>query len=100
MSITLSIGIGEGAETFGESSDYASTAIEMALARGGDQVVIKNKEDLLYYGGKSQSVEKITRVKARVKAKALSELILSKKKIIIMGHKVMDIDSSVIFLKS
>ena len=92
MSITLSIGIGEGAETFGESSDYASTAIEMALARGGDQVVIKNKEDLLYYGGKSQSVEKTTRVKARVKAKALSELILSKKKIIIMGHKVMDID--------
>ena len=92
MSITLSIGIGDGAQNYSESSEYANMAMEMALARGGDQVVIKNKEELLYFGGKSQSVEKNTRVKARVKAKALSELILSKKNIVIMGHKVMDID--------
>ena len=91
-SVTLSIGIGEGGSTYAESSGYASMAIEMALARGGDQVVIKNKDGLVYFGGKSQSVERTTKVKARVKAKALSELMNSNKKVIIMGHKVMDID--------
>ena len=65
----------------------------MALGRGGDQAVVKNGEKIQYYGGKSQQLEKTTRVKARVKAHALRELLETKDRLLIMGHKIGDIDS-------
>ncbi len=92
MKVTLSIGIGDGAKDYGECYEYANMAMEMALARGGDQVVVKDKQGFSYFGGKSQAVERFNRVKARVKAKLLRDLIVNKPKVIIMGHKVMDID--------
>ena len=65
----------------------------MALGRGGDQAVVKTPEQIYYYGGKSQQVEKNTRVKARVKAHALHEIISSKDRVLIMGHRLGDVDS-------
>lgn len=93
MSVTLSIGIGIATESYTKSYDFARAAIDMALGRGGDQVVIKEKDSIRYYGGKSQHVEKTTRVKARVKAHALSELIEAKDHVLIMGHKLSDVDA-------
>lgn len=93
MSVTLSIGIGIAAESYTKSYDFARAAIDMALGRGGDQVVIKEKDSIRYFGGKSQHVEKTTRVKARVKAHALSELIEAKDHVLIMGHKMGDVDA-------
>lgn len=93
MSVTLSIGIGIADESYTKSYDFARAAIDMALGRGGDQVVIKEKDNIRYYGGKSQHVEKTTRVKARVKAHALSELIEAKDHVLIMGHKLSDVDA-------
>ena len=75
MTVTLSIGIGLNAPTYLQDYEYSRIAIEMALGRGGDQVVIKNGEKITYYGGKAQQMEKTTRVKARVKAQALKEFI-------------------------
>lgn len=92
INATLSIGVGIEGETFAQTHDFARNAIDMALGRGGDQAVIKQKDIIQYFGGKSQSVERNTRVKARVKAHAMRELIESKKKVLIMGHKNMDID--------
>lgn len=91
--ITISMGIGIQADTFRKRQEYARTAIDLALARGGDQVVIKTKDNLLYYGGKSIQQEKNTRVKARVKAHALRESIEAADKIIIMGHRIPDVDA-------
>lgn len=93
MSVTLSIGVGVGGLTYAQNFEYARTAIDLALGRGGDQAVVKTKEGVTYYGGKSQRVEKNTRVKARVKAQALKELMLTKERVIIMGHRNPDIDS-------
>lgn len=93
MAVTLSIGIGMNGETYTQNYEYARTAIDMALGRGGDQAVVKNGEKIQYYGGKSQQLEKTTRVKARVKAHALRELLETKDRLFIMGHKIGDIDS-------
>jgi len=93
MAATLSIGIGEGGETYEETYQFARTSIDFALARGGDQVVIKDRDNTSYYGGKSQKVEKQTRVKARVKAHALRETMESKDNVLIMGHNLSDVDS-------
>ena len=93
MRVTLSIGIGDGGETFSQSYEFARQAIDLALGRGGDQAVVKNHEDISYFGGKSNSKEKTTRVKARVKAHAFRELIESRDRIFIMGHRIMDIDA-------
>lgn len=93
MSVTISIGLGVNADTFNSSYEYARAAIDLALGRGGDQAVIKDREKICYYGGKSISVEKSTRVKARVKAHAFREFVEAKDKVIIMGHKIGDIDS-------
>ena len=93
MSVTISIGLGVNADTFISSYEFARAAIDLALGRGGDQAVVKDREKISYYGGKSVSVEKSTRVKARVKAHAFREFIEAKDKIVIMGHKVGDIDS-------
>lgn len=93
MSVTLSIGLGMNGETYSQNYDFARMAIDMALGRGGDQAVVKDGEKILYYGGKSQQLEKTTRVKARVKAHALRELLETKDRLLIMGHQRADIDS-------
>ena len=93
MAVTLSIGMGMNGETYSQNYDFARMAIDMALGRGGDQAVVKDAEKIQYYGGKSQQLEKTTRVKARVKAHALRELMETKDRLLIMGHKLSDIDS-------
>ena len=93
MSVTLSIGIGLDGLTYSQNYEFARTSIDLALGRGGDQAVVKTPETITYYGGKSQQVEKNTRVKARVKAHALREIISSKDKVIVMGHRLTDVDS-------
>ncbi|NLZ82624.1 MAG: DHH family phosphoesterase [Clostridiales bacterium] len=93
MSVTISIGIGVDADTYISGYEFARAAIDLALARGGDQAVIKHKEKISYYGGKSIQMEKNTRVKARVKAQAFREIVENKDKIVIMGHKIGDVDS-------
>lgn len=93
MKVTLSIGIGANGSSYPESYAFAHAAIDMALGRGGDQAVLKDNNQISYFGGKSLQMEKSTRVKARVKAQALQELITTKDDVIIMGHKVTDIDT-------
>lgn len=93
MSVTLSIGLGMNGESYYKNYDYARIAIDMALGRGGDQAVVKDGERIQYFGGKAPQVEKTTRVKARVKAHALRELMETKDRILIMGHRMTDIDS-------
>ena len=92
MAVTLSIGMGMNGDCYSRNYDYARTAIDMALGRGGDQAVVKDGSRISYYGGKSQQLEKTTRVKARVKAEALKEIITSRDKVFIMGHRLGDID--------
>ena len=93
MAITLSIGIGLNAANYLQNYEYSRIAIEMALGRGGDQVVIKNGNNITYDGGKTQPVEKTTRVKARVKAQALKEFMSTKERVVVMGHKITDVDA-------
>ncbi len=93
MAVTISLGLGISGTAYQQSYDYARAAIDLALGRGGDQVVIKEGEKIQYYGGKSQQVEKNTRVKARVKAHALRELLEAKERVMIMGHSMADVDS-------
>lgn len=91
--ITISIGIGVHADSYAKRYEYARTAIDLALGRGGDQAVIKDGEEILYYGGSNIQKESNTRVRARVKAHALNELIVAAEQIFIMGHANCDIDS-------
>lgn len=93
MAVTLSMGIGLDGLTYAQNYEFARNAIDLALGRGGDQAVVKSPETITYYGGKSQQVEKNTRVKARVKAHALKEIINGKDKVLIMGHRLADVDS-------
>ena len=93
MAVTASIGLGVDGLTYAQNYEYARNAIDLALGRGGDQVVIKTKDQVTYYGGKSQTVEKNTRVKARVKAQALREIISAKDNVLIMGHRNPDADA-------
>ncbi|MBQ7581311.1 MAG: DHH family phosphoesterase, partial [Lachnospiraceae bacterium] len=93
ISVTLSAGFGIETGSYQTNYEYARTAIDLALGRGGDQVVVKNPEDITYFGGKSQMAEKTTRVKARVKAHALREILESNDRVIVMGHKNTDVDS-------
>lgn len=93
MNFTISIGIGARAETYTRAYDSARAAIDLALGRGGDQVVIRDNEGVEYYGGKSSSVEKNSKVKSRIKAHALKELIETKDRVLVMGHSMADIDS-------
>lgn len=90
---TISIGIGAESETYTELYNNARAAIDLALGRGGDQAVIKGSESEEFYGGKRVSAERNTRVKARVKAHALKELIESKERVVVMGHSIGDADS-------
>ena len=89
---SLSIGIGRDAETLDELFQYASLSVEMALSRGGDQAVIKNKINFEFYGGRTKELEKRTKVKSRVMANALGELAASASQVLVMGHRYPDMD--------
>ena len=93
VAATLSIGIGRDANTFEELFKNATMALEMALSRGGDQAVVKDSVNFEFYGGRSKAMEKRTKVKARVMANALGELIDDAKQVYVMGHKYADMDS-------
>ena len=93
IAVTLSISVGSGMDGYLETYEAARSGMDLALGRGGDQAVVKDGEKILYYGGKTQGVEKNTRVKARVKARALKELLEGKDRVIIMGHKIPDMDA-------
>ena len=90
--VTLSIGIGVG-DDYAKNAESARLALELALGRGGDQAVVRDGERIYYYGGKTKQVEKNSRVKARIKAIALREVLMSKERVVIMGHKNCDVDS-------
>lgn len=91
---TISIGIGTKTnDEYLKSFELAKSAMDLALGRGGDQVVVKDNDKVIYFGGKSQQMEKNTRVKARIKAHALREILNNKEKVFIMGHKLGDMDS-------
>ncbi|WNF37164.1 DHH family phosphoesterase [Bacillaceae bacterium IKA-2] len=92
--ITLSIGLGSGQGTFQELGVLAQSSLDLALGRGGDQVAIKqNKGKVRFYGGKSNAVEKRTRVRARVISHAIRDFILESDRVMIMGHKNPDMDA-------
>lgn len=93
MAVTISISLGMSGKTYAENYEYARVAMELALARGGNQAVTKEGDQITYFGGSSQQVDKNTRVKARVKAQALREFIQNNDKVIVMGHKLPDVDS-------
>ena len=93
MAVTLSIGIGIDGDNYNKNSEYSRMSIDLALGRGGDQVVVRKGEEVFYYGGKSKTVEKNTRVKARIKAHALREMLQSRENVMIMGHNISDVDS-------
>lgn len=93
MPVTLSIGVGKSGENPAQLAAFASSSKDLALGRGGDQAVVKDGDKLLFYGGKTKEVEKRTKVKARVIAHALSDLIDQSNEVIIMGHDTPDLDS-------
>ena len=93
MPVTISVGLGLSKESYAQSYNFARVAIDLALARGGDQAVIKDGSGITYYGGKRDHTSKNTRVKARVKAEALREFITVKDNIFVMGHRLTDVDS-------
>ncbi len=90
--VTLSIGVGDGGNNLIENFNYSKSAIELALGRGGDHAVIKNSDKLSFYGGKTKEVEKRSKVRARVIAHAMVEIVKQSDRVIIMGHKVPDVD--------
>ncbi len=90
---TLSIGLGLNTATYAQSYNYARVAIDLALARGGDQAVIKDCNGVTYFGGKKEQMARNTRVKARVKAEALREFIVAQDTVLVMGHQISDADS-------
>ena len=92
IEVTLSIGIGKGGMSPLENYNNANIAKELALGRGGDQVVVKANKDIKFFGGNTKEIEKRTKVKARVVARALEELIYESSKVYILGHKNPDMD--------
>ncbi|MCD8035934.1 MAG: DHH family phosphoesterase [Clostridiales bacterium] len=90
--VTLSIGIGIGEVSLEAAMKSAKAAIDLALGRGGDQALIKNGDKYIFYGGKSGEVSHNARIRARVKADALSELIAESERVYVMGHKIADAD--------
>ncbi len=92
MNVTLCIGISVNAASYAQSQEWARHALELALGRGGDQAVVKDGDKMSYYGGRSKQVEKTTRVRARVKAHALKQVIKGKNQVVIMGHQIGDVD--------
>ena len=92
INASLSIGIGKDGDSYKELMSFANLSIDMALSRGGDQAVIRNKFTFEFYGGRSKETEKRTKVKSRVMANALSSLISDSSQVFIMGHKSPDND--------
>ncbi len=92
IAATLSIGVGKDAESFQELMQFANLSIDMALSRGGDQAVIRNRFNFEFYGGRSTEAEKRTKVKSRVMSNALSSLIADSSQVLVMGHKSPDLD--------
>ena len=93
MNATISMGLGMGSDTLAGNVELATMAIDLALGRGGDQAVLRDGNKVYYYGGKSKSVEKNTKVKSRVKATAFRELLLDKEQVYVMGHHIADNDA-------
>ena len=93
IAATLSIGVGKDGATFAENWSFASLSIEMSLSRGGDQAVIKDRYNFTFFGGKTRETERRTKVKSRVIANSLSEIIAQSSEVFIMGHKNADIDA-------
>ena len=92
--LTLSIGVGEGTEDLIELGELSQSGLDLALGRGGDQVAIKNMNgNVRFYGGKTDPMEKRTRVRARVISHALKDILTEGDKVIIMGHKRPDLDA-------
>ena len=93
VAATLSIGIGKDGASFQENFDFAGLSIEMALSRGGDQVVIKDRYNFTFFGGRTKETERRTKVKARVIANSLAELITQSSLVFVMGHRMADLDA-------
>lgn len=93
LPFTISMGIGINEDSPGELGRLAQAALDLALERGGDQVVVKSPGNVKFYGGRSKSIEKRTKVKARAVASALRELITESRNVMIMGHEMADFDS-------
>ena len=93
VTATLSIGVGRDGDSFESLFKNADLALEMALSRGGDQAVVKDRNNFEFYGGRSKTTEKRTKVKSRVMANALRELIDDARNVYVMGHKYADMDS-------
>ncbi|WP_166245839.1 DHH family phosphoesterase [Paenibacillus turpanensis] len=93
LPLTISVGVGTGADGLVEMGQLAQMGLDIALGRGGDQVAVRHGQRVTFYGGRSNAVEKRTRVRARVIAHALRDLIRDSDKVVIMGHKIPDMDS-------
>ena len=93
VAATISLGIGKDGASFEENYNFATLSIEMALSRGGDQAVIKDRFNFTFYGGHTREAERNTRVKARVVAGSLSELISQSSEVYVMGHRMADLDA-------
>ncbi len=93
IAATISLGVGKDGATFEENYSFAMLSIEMALSRGGDQAVIKDRYNFTFYGGRTKETERHTRVKSRVVAGSLSELIAQSSQVFIMGHRMADLDA-------
>ncbi len=93
IAVTLSISMGTEGASLEQNNEFARNAMNLALGRGGDQAIVKTPDAMKYYGGKTQKQEKNTRVKARVKAQALRELMLTRDQVLIMGHHLPDMDA-------
>lgn len=91
--VSLSIGVGRGGKTIKESEDMAQQALSMALGRGGDQAAVKTPDGFEFYGGLSRSVEKRNRVRGRIVAGSIKELMRQSSRVLIMGHRFADMDS-------
>ena len=92
-SVTLSVGVGKGGIDFAENDALSRQALDMALGRGGDQAVVKTHEGYEFFGGNSRSVEKRSKVRSRIVANALKDIVLQSDNVLIMGHKMSDLDS-------
>ena len=93
INASISIGFGDEAESLGEALQFADKAVELALSRGGDQAVVKNRLSFEFYGGRGLEVEKRTKVKSRVMANTLAELMRDSSRVLAMGHRFADLDA-------
>ncbi len=91
--LTLSIGVGAGVDSFIELGELAQVSLDITLGRGGDQAAVKIRDKITFYGGKSNAVEKRTRIRARVISHALRDLIKESDLVLIMGHSLPDMDA-------